>query len=1379
MKKALQLFCIFLFFISLRRAAIAMPPDAFFVQHYDNRNGLSNSSINKLFNDAGNILWVATWDGLNMYDGNTFHVFNYRKENDSKSIGSNVIQNITEDKRGNIWITTIEGISRYEKRTGKFSNYFYNQYQPGKISEEEYAVAVDTSGVVYCLSQKRGLSYYDAGADSFRIVNLPQHKSRISKIAFDKVNRLWILYNSGQMDVYNAYKKRLELSYTFQEKNNVVNFFISKQNVFFTTADNKLFLVNTGTLAQKLVLQMPHNLSTMIFYQDHYLLAWAPKGYGVFDNNFMPSDFLAEETLQMQDIKITSWELGTEDILWYGTDGNGIIKIYPKTKSFGTVTTSENGMPYNKSVRAFCEENGNLWVGTKGSGIIRMQNFWSDADADANKQYFVAPAELDNNAVYALNKGDDDLIYIGTDGKGIGIYDLKNKKFHKWPSVNGHDAWPEFGSVYAIYQDPDHSLWLGTSGYGLIHLKINRDTKGNLSIAFLEKFTFNNSDDSGPANDIIYSLAAGDENQLWIGCRYGGLSLLNKKTKKFKNFKAFTYEGSLSNNDVLSVFKDSHNRIWIGTSYGLNFINNSDALLKEPLFKKLTTVNGLPNNTVHAIEEDRLGQIWVSTNKGLAKVDPASMKVSYYQQSDGLQSNEFCDGAVWKDDQDNLFFGGTYGFNNFLPQNIHKSNWLPNLCISGISIGGNAVEENGFLVLNAGGGAPLGYSIMRKDNFFELDIKALSFLNADKCEYAWYLEGYDKTWHYAGTVGKIMYSNILPGNYTLKIKWSNGEGSWTKEMPLLTAEVKQYFWLTPLAFLIYALLASAIIYIIYKYRKNKLEIKYELEVEHLMRTKEDEIHENRLGFFTNIAHELQTPLTLIMGAAERISDKAVNHKSNNGKPYFLSLIHQQASKLTYLVHQLLEFRKVEAGFFENQYCHLDITELLHNLAEPFIALSDQHQIRYDLDINSGITGMMDKDKLEKIIFNLLSNAFKYSGKNEQVVLAANENKVNDELEITVSNSGIDLPPEQISQLFDQFYVASKNNGRSGKFGTGIGLAFTRQLVTMLNGRINAFSKNGWIYFKVFLPIPDNDKKAALNKDNMSGQPSYLYQTITTYNETEHPVSTKENNKDAILEDLLDQDKKKVLVVEDEPEIRFLLKDILKDDYIVYEAEDGLEALALIDKVLPDIVICDVMMPNMNGLELCNKIKNETATCQVPFILLTARGSEEHRMEGYEVGADAYIAKPFNIAHLKLRVRKLLEYHQKLHEIFKSNSSADLLSETELPEGDKEFLIRLVQVIDQNLEAVALNAAFLEKEFCMSKMQLYRKLKTLTAMTPGEFIKNIRLKATARLLTTTNFNVSEIFLRTGFNNQSYFFREFKKMYNCAPNEYREKNTVRNN
>jgi signal transduction histidine kinase/ligand-binding sensor domain-containing protein/DNA-binding response OmpR family regulator len=1365
---------IILISILLRLQATADPADPFFLQHYDNRNGLSNSSINHIFKDASNLLWIATWDGLNMYDGNSFHVFNYSKENDFKSIGSNVIQQITEDKLGNIWVTTIEGISRYEKKTGKFYNYFYNQYQGSRVSEQEYALAVNKTGDVYCLTQRSRISMYDPATDKFIICNLPAQTSALSKIAFDEANQLWVLNANGLLETYSVLGQQFRKLHTYREASPITNFFAVNHQLIFTTANDRLFSIPRGTVTQKYVMPLKHSITSLIYYKEHYLLAWSTKGYDVFDAGFALSPFLKNETAQMQDIKVTSWAQGSEDILWYGTDGNGIIKLYPKTKLFGTVSTSDNGMPYNKSVRAFCEANGNLWVGTKGSGIISIQNFWSDTVANYTKKYFMAPVDLDNNSVYALKKGLDELIYIGTDGKGLSVYDLRNKRFTKWPGINGYAAYTEFGSVYAISQDRDSSLWLGTSGYGLIHLRIRRDNTGELSLAFLEQFVYNNNN-TGPANDIIYALAEGDRNHLWIGCRYGGLSLLNKTTRVFKTFKALAYEGSLSNNDVLSLFHDSRNKIWIGTSYGLNWINNSDALKKEPVFQKLTTANGLPNNTIHAIEEDSTGHIWVSTNKGLAKVNQADGKVSYYQQSDGLQSNEFCDGAVWKDPQGKLFFGGTYGFNHFLPQNILKSAWQPNLLLSGIVIGGKNIDENGFRVLSPEGNASLNFAINRKDNFFELEVKAISFLNAEKCEYAYYLAGYDKTWHYTGTNGKIVYSNILPGDYTLKIKWSNGDAIWTPEKSLMTMEVKQFFWLTNFAFLLYACIISALVYVFYGYRKNKQEIRQQLAMEHVLREKEEEVHQDRLAFFTNIAHELQTPLTLIMGSAERFIDKTNSNKTSRDKPYFLSLIHQQASRLTYLVHQLMEFRKVEAGFFKNQYHFINISELLNNLGEPFTALSDQHQMFYEYNIQPEINGWIDKDKVEKIIFNLLSNAFKHSGEAERITFEATENQSSNELEITVANSGVQLSGEQLDQLFDKFYVAGQDSKGTDKFGTGIGLAFTRQLVVLLNGRIIVKSENGWISFKVYLPLTTPDPQQTMSK-MVSDQPSYLYRTITSYKEVSQRVSSTENNKEAIIEHLLEKDKKNILVIEDDPHIRFLLKDILEDDYIVYEAEDGQQALELVNKVLPALVICDVMMPNMNGLELCNRMKNAPATCQVPFILLSAKSSEEHQMDGYEVGADAYIAKPFHIAHLKLRVRKLLEYQQKLHDLFKHNVVPDLVNEPDIQDTDKIFLSKIVGVIEADIEEPSLNAAFLEKEFCMSKMQLYRKLKILTGMTPGEFIKHLRLKHASDLLVNTNHTVSEIFFRSGFNNQSYFFREFKKRYNCAPNEYREQQTI---
>lgn len=1083
---------------------------------------------------------------------------------------------------------------------------------------------------------------------------------------------------------------------------------------------------------------------------------------------------------QMHGIKVTALTMGTEGILWLGTDGNGLIKISPRINQFGTATTSEERNPYNKSVRAFCRVNDDLWVATKGSGIFQYKQFWKSNNQFRKATNLITTPTLDNNDVYALKKGADNLIYIGSDGWGLTIYDIHTREFIRWNAVAQTANFPPFRSVYAIHQDEDHSLWLGTSGYGLIHLKIEKTKQGKLSLQFLEKYT-SGKGKPGPANDIIYSIVAGSRNQLWIGCRYGGLSLLDKKTKQFKTFKALAYEGSLSNNDVLSIFKDRQDRIWVGTSFGLNWISSGEAMKMEPKFQRLTTMNGLPNNTIHAIEEDEDGFIWVSTNKGLARLNPENLEISYYQYSDGLQSNEFSDGAVWKDTNDNLYFGGIYGFNSFRPQNITKSDWLPNLLISGISFGGSTFKENGFSVLKPNKHNEIfQYTLNRSKNFFELNLKTLSYLNGEKSEYAYLLKGYNKEWYSAGRSGRLNFSNVPPGTYTLKVKWSNGDGYWTQPSDVLILKINQYPWLNGYAKSGYFLLILLLVFLFYKYNKNKSDIRHQLEVEHLLRKKEKEIHQNRIGFFTNIAHELQTPLTLIMGASERQDGIASTQKTSPKTSYYRTLIHQQASKLTYLVQQLMEFRKAEEAFFKNQYSYGNISEFLHNLAEPFLLLSEQIHSAFEINIEPNITGWIDKDKTEKIIYNLLSNAFKYSGKHEQILFSSEISEERSHLVITLSNSGVKMDKKQVEKLFDQFYSASENQTQINRFGTGIGLAFARQLANMINGNLKAEWDGHWIHFKLTIPLTStNEGHVSLNKNNLLNEhPSYLFSTITNYSQIIHPRSAIESNKEALVENLLDDEKKKILVVEDDPEIRYLIKDILKNEYIIYEAEDGQDALDMIGRIMPSLVICDIMMPNLNGLKLCATMKEAIPTCQIPFIILSALGTEDQHMAGYEVGADAYIDKPFNATHLKLRIRKLLEYREKLHLFFSNNKNNELypVKDLEIEDADKNILTSLVNFIEENISSSELTTANLEKEFYLSKMQLYRKLKSLTGLTPAEFIKSIRLKTAARLLQTTNLNVLEIFYQTGFNNQSYFFREFKKRYHCSPNEYRENNPI---
>lgn len=1305
--------------------AVAQETDtaAYFVQQLDSRNGLSNSAINAIYQDGDHLLWAATWDGLNMYDGSSFHVYNYTKDHSFRSIGNNVVLQIGEDKRGQIWISTIEGVSRYDKQTGKFSNYFYERGQHSRISEQEYELVEDTAGQVFCLTRRDGLLRYDARLDSFVTGAAPAEGNRIVTAVFDADNRLWLLRSDGAMEVYGDGWRLLN------RFSGIAALFNAAGKILFTGQDRRLFMPDAA-LHPQLLVQLPHALKAVTVYNDHYLFAWATQGLGVYDRRLKPASIFQHIEKQLAHMKITALAPGSEQILWCGTDGNGIVKIFPAARYFA------KGPAINKPVRAFCEVDGQLWTGTKGNGIVSGGRAFTE--------------ELDNNSVFALCKGRDSLVYIGTDGKGLNIYDRRHRRFLRWQEIEGSSRLPFFASVYAILQDPDGSLWLGTSGYGLIHMRVER--KGNTAtIALFEQYTFNGTD-TGPANDIIYALAEGPDHALWVGCRYGGLNLFDKGSKRFRLFKAFNYEGSLSHNDVLALYTDRQRRLWVGTSYGLNRMEENAVTAAQPQFEKFNTGNGLPNNTIHAITQDDNGLIWVSTNRGLARIDPATADISHFQEQDGLQSNEFSDGAVWKSPDGYLYFGGIYGYNYFQPSKIRGRNSSPGLLVTGLQIARRPVEE-GLMVLRPGQSMPANYSVKRRENFFELQLKAISFLQAEKCEFAYFLEGYDKAWQYSGGYGRIAYGNVPPGSYTLMVKWSNGEGVWSSETPLLQLTVEQYFWLTWPAFLLYLLVLSIAGSIFWLYRKNKLEMRHQLEMEHLLRKKEEEVHQEQLGFFTNIAHELQTPLTLIVGAAERRDN--------------FSLIHQQASRLTYLVQQLLEFRRAEAGFLKNHFTQLNISTLLENIAALFIPIARQKGLQYSVQVMPGIIGLMDKDKLEKIMFNLLSNACKHSPRDQQVTFrTALENG---KLEISVYNGGAHIPEAQQEKIFSRFFAADTHPQE--KFSSGIGLAFTRQLVQLLEGNISVANEKEGVIFHVQLPLTTTAEMPA-EEDHA---PSYLLQSVAA-DPLAQELPAGLPNKLSRIDSLDAGDRKSILLVEDEYAIRQMLRELLCSQYIIYEAGTGLEALDLIRRTMPDLIISDIMMPDMNGLELCDRVKNAPSSCHIPFIILSARGTMDQQTEGYEAGADAYIPKPFQSAHLLVRVRKLLEYRERVLALFQKDHPLGNIAETEMADADKQFLQDLVRYIEDQLDDVRLNAEQLEKHLHLSKMQLYRKLKALSDMTPGEFIRYVRLKQAAHLLVTTRLTVAEIFYRTGFNNQSYFFREFKKIYQCSPNEYREQQTT---
>ena len=555
-------------------------------------------------------------------------------------------------------------------------------------------------------------------------------------------------------------------------------------------------------------------------------------------------------------------------------------------------------------------------------------------------------------------------------------------------------------------------------------------------------------------------------------------------------------------------------------------------------------------------------------------------------------------------------------------------------------------------------------------------------------------------------------------------------------------------------------------------------MQYELSMEHMLREKDEEVHQEQLNFFTNIAHELQTPLTLILGSLERYFLKSKTDVKQ-GHNYFLSIVNQQASRLNYLVYQLLEFRKAEAGHLKNHYSFVNISKLLENISDLFSQLNDQNKFDYSATIEPKIEIWIDKDKLEKIIFNLLSNAFKHTQAGHIIQFSVGQNLENQQLEIKVSNSGYDLSKEELSNLFDRFFVV--DDTQQSKISSGIGLAFTRELVNLLRGSINVSSENNWISFTVQLPlnyIPTEDEKLKEHLDKLE-TPSYLLTSMAIEQDSSEEQIILKNNKEAVLNSVEHQEKKSILIIEDEPSIRYLLKDILKDTYNVYEAGNGKKALEIVRKVIPNLIISDIMMPDMSGLEVCNIIKNTPETCHIPFIILSARGTIEQKNEGYEAGADAYIPKPFHTENLLLRVRKLLEYQQRLHDLFNKDQSPIKIPDVGMKDNDKEFLEQTIALIEGKMDDESLDAVYLQDKLGMSKANFFRKLKALSNMTPGELIKSIRLQHAASLLQNSDFTVSEIFYKIGFSNQSHFYREFKKKYNCSPAEYRSNHRLPSN
>lgn len=1340
-------------------------------EQLDSRDGLSNSFINDVFVDSDGLLWIATWDGLNVYDGKRLQVFNYSQDL-LEGIGNNVVKQIEEDASGDIWLATVEGVSRFEKQSGRFYNFFYSKQGDGQSREQKPLLATDTAGNVYSLTLDGGFTRYDRETQDFVPLPFPVPTAEVRKLIFDEYDRLWILYRHI-LEMYEAGPDgSYRVGYRYENQGWIPDFFVRNGHVFINSFDGNFFHTATSRPDPPRLLEPDKAAADILSFPGGYLIAWLTGGFSVYDQDFNPYPLHGNLDF-VQDMQISSLSVSAENVFCLGTDGGGIVLVSRRPEYLGQPSASLIPDPgWIKQVRSFGQVGSDLWIGTKGNGIAVLRDFDPRTGNGRTVTRYTAPQVLDNNVIYDLEPAGVDALFISGDAEGIMLYDLKTKRFVKWREIRGSEHLPSFKYVFDLVYDDDGFLWLGTSGDGLIQLKLERDIGRGWTVVSFEQYKADNTD-RGPVNNTIYSLAEGKDDILLVGCRYGGLSAFDKRKKRFRNITSRYSEGGLSNNDVLSLYIDDARTVWIGTSYGLNWIKEDSIMSERPVFKRLTAAGGLPNNTVHAITGSSDGQIWISTNNGLARINPHNLTVARYFAEDGLQGNEFSDGGVWKHPEGYLFWGGANGFDYILPEEIPREGTLPNVLLSGLQLGPERSDQKKIRIIRNGDQLSEEYTLKPGANFLEFQLDVVSFVYSGKSEFSYYLEGFDQKWNYSGNSGRVSYSNIAPGNYALMIRWSNGEGTWSDPTNIFRLTVQKPFWHTSAAYMIYLFVAGAFLFVFLRIRSQRMKMRHRLELEHKLRQKDDEIHQEKLDFYTNVTHELQTPLTLITGAAERCMGNGQKSGSGLRKDYFVRLIHQEANRLTYLIHQLLEFRKAEAGYMELRYAPLDLSAFLRSTASLFGSLSQQRSIRFHCQIEPDLYGKTDKDKLERILFNLLSNAFKHSPNGALVKFHAAMPGQDKTLEISVSNTGNPIPAEKLATIFRKFSVL--DNANPDRLSTGIGLAYTYELVRLLKGRIEATSDNDSVCFRLLLPFEPIDQpadKGALNQDDSN----YLARLMKSMQTPPYMDAATENNKYALLDDLGDQGRKSILLAEDESQIRFLLKDMLEEHYVVYEAENGKEALDLLKRRIPDLVVSDVMMPVMDGIELCERIKNTPATCHIPVIMLSAKGTIAQKSEGYEAGADAYVPKPFSSEYLLLRIRKLIDYQDRLHRHFRENGRSLPENDVHLNEQDRSFLEQVSALVREHLTDTSLNGSFLEGQLNVSKMQLYRRMKTMAGMTPAEFIRHLRMQHAAYLLQHSELSISEIVYESGFNNPSYFFREFKKRHQCSPGEYRDNHRI---
>lgn len=1323
-------FCVLAcFFITIFCQAQSVEEHYYF-KNLSIRNGLSQNTVNAILQDRKGFMWLGTKDGLNRYDGLSFRKFKHDAAN-PRSIGNSFITSLYEDFNGNIWVGTDAGVYIYYPEKEAFEEFDCQSLEKTRIERSVSMIAGDKQGRVWIAVEAQGMFCYDARQKLLRNYPLSEISSNIKCFTFDSGGTLWLgfygdglYYSKDNLATVHPYGSPEDGKREF-EGGVITKIVQGNYNCLYIGS------VKEGVSELNLTSGQVRNLLAIdesgesIFcrdllpYSDNEL--WIGTESGIYIYNLRTAQFIhlrasLYDSYSLSDNAIYALYKDREEGLWIGSYFGG-VDYYPRQYTYFAKYYPKNiaNSLHGKRVREFCRaDDGTLWIGTEDGGLNHF-------NPKTKEFHFFEPSAGFTN-IHGLCM-DGSHLWVGTFSKGLRVIDTRTGVILR-TYTEGHTSHSlNDNSIFSICRTSAGEIYLGTL-FGL--LRYNR--------------TQDNFDRIPELNGkFVYDIKEDSYGNLWLATYANGAYCYDVSARRWKNY-VFDAEDekSLPYDKVLSVFEDSYRQIWLTTQGGGFCLFHPDT----ETFTRYGLKDGLPNDVVYQIVEDDDRFLWLTTNNGLVRFDPKTMEMKVFSTANGLPTNQFNYRSGFKDEAGNIYLGSINGFVAFDPRTFAENRQVP------------AVAITDFLLFNkevpvGETDSPLKSSITFSDkvvltadqNSFSFRIAALSYQAPRMNKLMYKLEGFDEGWLTIGESPLVTYSNLGYGDYVFKVKASNSDGVWNEQETSLHLSILPPFYLSGWAYCFYVLFFMGCLVCVIFYFKRRNYRKQHRQMEMLEQEKEREVYHAKIDFFTNVAHEIRTPLTLIKGPLENIIlKKEVDSETKED----LYIMKQNTERLLNLTNQLLDFRKTETRGFRLNFIECDVVAVLRETYLRFTSLAKQKGLDFILELpQECFMADVNQEALTKIISNLLNNGVKYASTYLRISLETDE-KV---FHIRTFNDGEMIPDTMKEEIFKPFVRLDKEDEVTT--GTGIGLALSRSLAELHQGSLMMEKGEEVNCFCLTLPV-NQDSTITLSAEN---------------------VSQVEENSCGWEQEETDTKEKKpmILVVEDNPDMLAFIRKQLTTEYSVLTAMNGIEALAVLDNHYVNLVVSDVMMPQMDGFELCKTIKSDLSYSHIPVVLLTAKTNIQSKIEGLELGADAYIEKPFSVEYLLANISSLIHNREKLRQTF-AKSPFVAANTMALTKADEEFIWKLNDIIQANLHNPEFSMEDMADALKMSRSSFYRKIKGVLDLSPNEYLRLERLKQAAQLLKEGKSRVNEICYTVGFNSPSYFSKCFLKQFGVLPKDF---------